>query len=468
MSNVPGPLSPRACTRLGAYAATSVWLLSCGASAPPPPPAPLAIAAPAAPPPAPPPDLSPVEEPANIVGLVRVKALDAVLSKFSKWTGIPGLTSKGLLRQFTELGKDADVVATGAAVDAVVALDPAQTAMDAEPLWAVSIGVTSLDDAVRAAQAGGAAMTLLRPGVYRFTPATKKRHHHHGNSDIACALAVAIGDAPARVVCSDNDHNVDALLPYMTRTLPNQDLGPAEAHAEIRVAGLVQHYGAGITRGVRMGAALAPSGLKLDQPVFDGAVNEASGALAEEVILFLGDLERLTMDLRLGDEALEAETAATFRDHRSWIASTATDFAGHTGPAPSAFWKLPSEANSAGFSGAADPKRFVEIRRVLAALLDGWLAHEGLASADRAALVDFLSPKYASGGAMVYAGVPEGPKPAKAGALEPTAAEKLRRHSRFENVVHRRGERCNRRRDDVGEGVRPRRRSPQSAGSPPS
>ena len=393
---------------MGAFVGASV-LLSCGGAAPPPaqPAAPLAIAAPA--PPAPPaPDLSPVAEPANIVGLLRIKGLDGVVAKISQWTGIPGLSAKGLLRQFTDFGKEADLVATGAAIDAIVVLDPQKTDIDAEPLWAVSVGVTSLDDAVHAAEGRGS-VTPSAGGTYRFSPGGKKRRHHQ---EFACALAPAAGDAPARLVCSDSERSVDTLLPYMTRTLPNQDLGPAEAHVEMRIAELVNRYGSQMTRGLRMGAALVPSGLKLDQPVFDGALSEASGAVAEELILLLGDLDRVSLDLRIGNDDLDAQGVATFRDRRSWVAGTAADLAHRTGPTPGTFWKLPAQANSAGFSFSADPKRFVEIRRVAAALLDGWLAHEGLGGGDRAAVVDLLNPKYSLDGASVFAGDSAGPEKA--------------------------------------------------------
>src|SRR4051812_41927296 len=103
---VPRLLPPgKALLVFSAIAAGSV-LLSCGASAPPPPPAaPVAIAAPPLNPPPPGVDLSPVGEPEGTIAIIRIKALDGILGKVRKWTGIPTLTVGAVLKLVGDLGK---------------------------------------------------------------------------------------------------------------------------------------------------------------------------------------------------------------------------------------------------------------------------------------------------------------------------------------------------------------------------
>ena len=134
-----------------ALCCTLAWSVSCGGAAPPPPAPP-----PAVPPPAPAvviaADTSDAPDPSYLVGIVRWKSPQATLETINRWTGLR-LTTSTIASELLDKGL-AETLAYDAPVDAVVALDP--KANDFSPFAAMSVGVRSLEEARRAAQAMGA------------------------------------------------------------------------------------------------------------------------------------------------------------------------------------------------------------------------------------------------------------------------------------------------------------------------
>src|SRR5258708_13327553 len=107
----------------------------------------------------------------------------------------------------------AETLAYDAPVDAVVTLDPKSN--DFIPLTAVSVGVRSLEEARRAAQAMGS-VTEVRPGEYKVS----LRHGRRKSDKPFCILRAAAGVAPPRFVCGSRDREVNAPPPSIPRTLP--------------------------------------------------------------------------------------------------------------------------------------------------------------------------------------------------------------------------------------------------------
>lgn len=371
---------------LGAFALS--LLAACGGSAPPP-----AAPAPATPPKppatlaAPAPDLTEVPEPNDLVALVRWKNPDASVATVVGWAGLHA-SLKDAVADLLPDPRFAGVVATSAPVDAAVALDPSAPDTDPQPFAAVSIGLRSLDEAKKAAESRGS-VSEVRPGVYRVV---ERRHHRHGK--VSCVIAASVGEAPARLVCGDRDRDVDALAPYLTRTLPKAQLAPSDLHGEVRFVPVEKRYGQLLRQSLKLGADFVPGQLQIGQPTFDRALTDAVQGLVEEITSLTTDLDTLTFDVGLDPSVAKGSLALKFRDRQSWTVGTLLDSGNRAAAAPPSFWRLPADSSFASFGRGADPKRFAAIRHSLSTLLDGWLAHEGVAPADRQAMTELLSDKY--------------------------------------------------------------------------
>jgi hypothetical protein len=373
--------------------ALAAWTLSCGGSPPPaaatPAPAPAAapvVAAPA--------ELAEPAEPSHVVGLVRWRSPNATLETVYKWTGIR-LNGAELAAQMLDSGL-AGALAFDAPVDAVMALDPKNTTEI--PLMAVSVGVASIEGARRAFQAMGP-VTEVRSGEFRVSLRQGKKK----SDKASCLLLSARGTAPGRVVCGRRDRDVDALRGYMARTLPERDLGTADVHLELHAPPVVDVYAPMINQGLNVGTALARRKLELGEPTFDRALGVAATGISDELRALLSDLDTLSMDLGLAAERATGSVALKMKGQQSWTSGTLAAQAPHAAPAPAMFWSLPATALAAGYTYPPEHHRFDAIRRTLGELLDGYLAHEGVAPADRAPLVALFDDKYANDSPWVSA-----------------------------------------------------------------
>jgi hypothetical protein len=356
----------------------------------------VSIAAPAAP------DTSEVAEPATLVGLVRWKSPQATLDTVSQWLGLH-LSAAELAAEAIDRGV-AETLRFDAPVDAAVALDPDPNARDEIPLFAVAVGVRSIEDARRAA----APSTEISPGRYRVQMVRGKRK---GELPF-CVLSAAAGPAPARVVCGRRERDVEVLAPYLTRTAPRRDLGPSDLHAELRAAPLFSTYGTVIDRGLRMGAAFVPRQFEVGEPAFDRVLGRIALGVSDELGSVAADLDGLVVDLAVQPERAHLEFAFRFRGHQSWTASLLSSQASKSGAPPPLFFHLPRQATSASFAVSAETRRFDGIRHALGELVDGWLLHEGLDTPDRAAVDELFSDKYTTDAAWANA----------SGSFEPTAS----------------------------------------------
>jgi hypothetical protein len=376
---------------------TLAWTMSCGGA----PPAPVAAPPVAPPPPAPAlvaaADVSDATEPTYLVGIVRWKSPQATIDTINRWTGLR-VPSSTLAAELLDKGL-AEILAYDAPVDAVVALDP--KANDFAPFTAVSVGVRSLEEARRAAQAMGS-VTEVRPGEYKVSLHRGKRR---GDRPF-CILGAAVGAAPARVVCGSREREVNALSAYMTHTLPMRNLGSSDLHVELHAPPAMQLYGTMLSSLLRGGTIASRSKLEIGEPAFDRAVDAAASGVSEELIALANDLDTLTIDASVAPDQAGANVALRMKGQQSWTASTLASEATRAAAPPSMFWRLPANSAMASYQYQADTHRFDAIRHTLSDLLDGWLAHEGIPLTDRAPLTAVLSDKYTSDSPWVSASGP--------------------------------------------------------------
>jgi hypothetical protein len=342
-------------------------------------------------------DLSPVAEPADLVGLLRWRTPSATISTMGGCANLPqellraGPTAflsemfGDVLRGDANAKKLAAIVATEASVDLVVALDP--TSRRGEPIFAFSMGLTSIDGAKDAISANGALPAEIVPGVWRVGS------DKEGRRDLSCVVAVSTGPTPARLVCGRRDKWVTALVPYMTRTLPTAAPATTDLHGEVRYAPVDARYGDMIRSYAQGLPVLAKSQASIGEPAFDAALNDAAVALSDEAISLTRDLDRLTIDLSSDPTTcLTASGALKLRDKSSWIAGSILDRADRAGPPPAIFWRAPKDSDSVSFGRAGDPARMAGIIRTLRTMVDGALGKFQIGSADdRKALADLIA-----------------------------------------------------------------------------
>lgn len=361
----------------------------------PPQPAPVDVAPPAAPSAtvAAGPDLSPVAEPGDIVGLFRWRSPIATASNLASCSGVAPIIVEVnarmavdmLLRQYIRKGdtrKISALVALDAPVDAIAVLAPEERTQT--PLYAISLGLTSLDGAKVAV--GAVDEAEIAPGIWPMK----------GVRELTCGLAVSAGATPARLVCADQKRSLVALAPYLTRTLPGVDSGAADIHAEARVDVLDKRYGASLRNllGALPGSLSAEHGL--DDARFDGALFEAGTDIQDDASKLLGDLRRVTAEIRTerSGACLRARVDADLRDRQSWLAQALTDGLDRGGPPPALYWRLPKDSDLAFYDRGVDPARFAPVMKRARDLLDGALAKEGFASADRRRITDLINIPY--------------------------------------------------------------------------
>lgn len=362
-------------------------------------------------------DLSPVPEPADVVGLVRWTSPASTLANLSGCAGLPAQLAEGNTRFVVErildemLPESVDekqlspVVALDAPVHAVVALDSASKR--GKPIAAVSFGLTSLERA-RAAVEGGGAPTELSPGLWRI--GGKER------VGTACAIAASAGSTPARLICGDRDRDLTALAPYLARTLPMAPAaeGARDMHGEVRFVPITDKFGNMANQQLRGLPILAQSQLSIGDPKFDRTIVDAATALQGELSALLKDADKLTFDIGVDPKAcLTLNGALDLRGGTSWVGGSINDQARRQATAPALFWRVPRDSETAFFSQGGDPSRFKPIFDTLATLLEGYLTKENVAKpADRKALSDLLRNLPMSKDAPSVSASGPGPEPA--------------------------------------------------------
>jgi hypothetical protein len=339
-------------------AASMLALAACGGApptAPVTPAKPLPVALPE-----PPPDVTAVPEPAGLVLVGRVSKADGILKTLGAWTRLPLPGGADLVRSITD-DSVADAVDLSQPVDGAISLGGGMR--DPKPLIAVSVAVRSFDDA-KAKLSSKHKLTpgkngqLIIEGIGRSGVETRGRGKEKGEDDDdddgeTCLLAHA--SSGARLVCGEREA-LDALAPYLTRTVPRQTWS-SDIHVEVSLAAVREPLGQ-----VRAALpVLARSMLGGSSPALAKLVD----AGVNELVDFVGDTGRMTLDAQLADSGVQATLKVDYLKAQSFIAQLATSNAQLAGAPPPAFWHLPADTDVAVFGKGSDPKLFAHPKELL-------------------------------------------------------------------------------------------------------
>lgn len=337
------------------------------------------------------PDLSPVAAPGDLFLVGRLKNPAAVMDVVSSWAKLPIDWRRELSK--AEPGVD-QVLHWDAPVEVAVALDPSGRGDVPQPFAVVSVGLRGLQPALDMVRRGGESVRQIRAGVYRV-----------GRGSPNCAMAAAVGAAPARLVCGDREEDVDALLAYATRGLPNENLGTADMRIEVRAEPWRRRYAAELRQAKTLATPFVLRKMSLDDARFDRPLADAVHALTDEALGLVEDIDIVRMDASMnkGRGVAEATFFAKFRGSNSWVVTTLAETSARANTAPEAFFRLPKDATAASYTVGADPKRAEPIRRNLAELLDGFLAHAKVPKRLRDQSVALLDESWTTESGSVYA-----------------------------------------------------------------
>jgi hypothetical protein len=364
-------------------------------------------------------ELLPVAAPENIVGLATLRTPGRVLDTVMSWTGL-GLDWRALA-QSGPMAQLLPVVDLEAPVDVVATIDP-KVKNRPRVLFAASIGLVSRARALEAFHSLDMPTEFVEPGVDSVRPSAKT----------VCFIAAALGQARARLVCSEDRESLDLLSPYLTRGNPSAVTGDADLHAELRAESAWRLFGEK-AQFLKLGVPMLLGEVSIGNPEFDAALREAAEAIVDELILGLGDLNDVRLDAWLrsppnapppaeGNE-LELKLGIDFKNVRSWVASTLADGEGRASVAPDTFWRLPREATEAIYYSASNPETTDRALGVLERMFQSGLGHLGASAAAQRQWPLALRQAFSVKGPLVSA---RGNVPATLLAAKPDAREEIR------------------------------------------
>lgn len=307
--------------------------------------------------------------PADVVLVARIARPRLFVETLTKWSNLPLRLEDLLPDQARNL---ASAVMWEAPIETVVALDNFGEGKVPPPLIVGSIGLKSLEAGLNAADAMQMPTRRVAPGVYRFGD--------FGST--SCAMAAAVGSAPARLVCGDGVKDVDTLLPYMTRGLPSEPQTDTDLELVAMAKPIQERYGHDVN-GLRLLAGVALREAALDVPRFDRALSDAIYGSVDETINLFGDLEQVRLEARLDATRNVVLGSAELRlkSDTSWVAGTIA--ATKATAIPAGLPRIPPEATLAAYSAGMPAERYVAIARILGELGEGFLEHEKLPEATR-------------------------------------------------------------------------------------
>lgn len=306
------------------------------------------------------PELSPVAAPPELIALARFKKPQTAIETMGAWANFPFKLTSVIPADLKGLES---VVAWDAPLEAAVALDPAGEGKVPEPLAVVSLGLTSLDGALEFARSKGQSVSRLRPGVYRIGE----------SDDVSCAASVAVGSAPARLVCGHRAHDVEGLLAYATRGLPNEPLPNLDFQMELRLEPVKKKYEAEIGS-ARLFAGFLLREVQVDNPRFDRALSDVAYTLVDETIAFVHDLDKLRVSSNVDAQKnlVNLRFDTMYKGQKSWLVQASVETL-PMAPPPDLFWQLPADSSAASYTLGYKPARLKPIGRTLGELLDGYL-----------------------------------------------------------------------------------------------
>jgi hypothetical protein len=259
------------------------------------------------------------------------------------------------------------IVLLDAPVEAAAMLDGKSSATP-KVLFAVSIGLSSLQGAHDYLQSKGALLTPGAAGSFRVEI-----------EDVHCLLAWAMGAAPVRLVCSDRARALDELGPYMTRGMPEEALGSGEIFTELRAEPWRRRFGRQVQM-VKLGVPFLLRELELDNPAFDAVMSDTLYALAEEAVSLVDDLDALRFVGKLDNraETLNLSWSVKLRGQRSWFGQLLREASAQMAGPPEVFWSLPADAYDASYAVQVRGPQQKALTAGLLKLIGGGLDYLGI------------------------------------------------------------------------------------------
>jgi hypothetical protein len=374
-------------------------------------------------PPRPAADTGPVTPPSTLIVSGRIGKPSSSLAVVRAWSKLPMPQSE----QLTELvaGEPAGaLIDVDQPIDFALALNAAGPGHSAGAsrqgalLFAVSAGVRSLEtaEAVLADHftlvPGDNGALLIRglPGSDHRAESDADRDDEDSGGRRTCELAPAYGASSTRLVCAFGDERGLAQLgPWLTRGATR--LGDtSDLRIDVRVSAIhsiVSEKWRGISA---LFGALAGSALGAPR------LGDLALGAAQDVVSFVLDLDRLSLDVALSDSAAQVEFTRNLSGTTSVLAELATANADRVGPPPAAFWQMPSDADLAVFGRGVDPAIVGPARDEVIHLLNDALAGDGIRPADGNAILDALR-QFPLGTAGAYAAGVDADAVSKAMAL---------------------------------------------------
>lgn len=353
------------------------------------------------------PDLSPVGEPQGVIFLARARNLKQTLNSAERMARLP-LSLESLVGELLR-EEGVDVFDLDAGLDLVVLLDPSSPDDDPKFLGAFSLPVKDLEQARAVFEREGRVVTPLVPGVYRTKVLEREdddepKREPDGPLDqfdiedrapktTYCDLAASVGDAPARVVCSDRTEELDLLRPWLTRGLPTTPVAEGDFVVELRMGPIRDRY-VPVARAQLPGLEfLAKRWIENELGTRDPRLLAVPGQIVEEALAALNDLDRITLTAALDPDAsqMRFRGKVAFRDKSAWLTRVYTDANDEAAPAPAAYWRLPRDADSATYARSADPKLYGGVHDTVRRIATELLAQTPLSAPTRSAIDAFLA-----------------------------------------------------------------------------
>jgi hypothetical protein len=178
-----------------------------------------------------------------------------------------------------------------------------------------------------------ATLEPMGPGIVQV------RRTEIGDDDVRCALSVAVGSAPARLVCAERSLRLDAVVPWMTRNLPNE--APADEDWTFVGSGPVLRALVG-GKGLDDALSSSPS----------AELSSGTAHLRDTLRLFLDDAKQVEFRAKLDPHDTRMSFALEVAGKSSPL--TKLLFSGQPTGAPPELRRAPAEVTNVGFSGGAD------------------------------------------------------------------------------------------------------------------
>jgi hypothetical protein len=332
---------------------------ACGAPSPP---AVVAPSSPASsPPPTPPPAvaeptpvLSAAQKPPTLMVVARLNDFDKSFKSINRLFKLPASVRAPVDGQMQE-----GSVILSDSVDVAVALGPGSPDDVPSFLWAFSVPLKSVDDAVRWRQAEGDEVVATASGTYRVKAKS--------GGDLVCDVMPSVGEAPARGVCAYKTAALTLLGPWMARGLAAEPKQAEDISVRVTLAPLKNRYirrlkaeSDGMVRDARLSLSSVLN-------VKDPDLLDVPEVVERETFAFVGDARAFDTTFTIDPERPELRLTNSFETlgAKSWLTQVLGSATDNPSTPSEMFFRLPKDAVSGWWGHAADPALLTGIRSIL-------------------------------------------------------------------------------------------------------